>query len=132
MCVYVCVSMCTCVYVCLRMCVCVTFTCVRPRDTAGIVRRDVRAWCRRYAGPGTQMVTEQFQLDYGTYLSSTQKVVYVTIDGRGSKARGDRHLHEVYRRLGTVEVQDQITAGRYVHSVSGWWVVVGVDRWVGG
>ncbi|KAK2174164.1 hypothetical protein NP493_821g01037 [Ridgeia piscesae] len=67
-----------------------------------------------YAGPGTQMVTEQFQLDYGTYLSSTQKVVYVTIDGRGSKARGDRHLHEVYRRLGTVEVQDQITAGRYL------------------
>ncbi|KAI0215541.1 Dipeptidyl aminopeptidase-like protein 6 [Lamellibrachia satsuma] len=67
-----------------------------------------------YAGPGTQTVTEQFQLDYGTYMSSTHNVVYVSIDGRGSGARGDRHLHEVYRRLGTVEVQDQITAGRYL------------------
>ena len=68
--------------------------------------------CCSNAGPGKQMVTDQFQLGYGTYMSSTNKVVYVLIDGRGSGAQGDRYLHQVYRRLGTVEVQDQITAGR--------------------
>ena len=66
----------------------------------------------RYGGPGTQKVTEQFHLGYHTYLSGAENVIYVSIDGRGSGARGDRFLHEVYRNLGTVEVQDQINAAK--------------------
>jgi dipeptidyl aminopeptidase/acylaminoacyl peptidase len=42
------------------------------------------------------------------YLVSSENVIYVSIDGRGSGFRGDDFMHAVYRRLGTVEVQDQI------------------------
>ena len=47
-------------------------------------------------------------------MSSTENVVYVAIDGRGSGSRGHRYMHAVYRQLGTVEVQDQIEAARSV------------------
>ena len=67
----------------------------------------------RYAGPGSQSVTEKFRLGWSTYMSSSESVIYAVIDGRGSGARGQRHLHSVYRQLGTIEVDDQVTGARY-------------------
>lgn len=68
---------------------------------------------RRYAGPDTQQVTEEFKLDWSTYLTSSENVIYASIDGRGSSGRGLRFMHAVHRQLGTVEVQDQIAGARY-------------------
>ena len=73
----------------------------------------------RYAGPGTQRVTKMFPMgntlsNWLTYLKSTHKIAIGSLDGRGSKAAGDKLKFEVYRRLYTVEVEDQITAGRCV------------------
>ena len=65
-----------------------------------------------YAGPGSQKVTQQFKIDWSTYLSSSESVIVAFIDGRGTAAQGDQHLYDVYKRLGTVEVQDQLTAIR--------------------
>jgi len=69
-----------------------------------------------YGGPGTQRVTEQFNIGWGTYLSSSENIIYASIDGRGSGARGMRYLHSVYGNLGTIEVEDQITGARFLQN----------------
>lgn len=63
----------------------------------------------RYGGPGSQLVTDRFRIDWGDYLASEKGIIYVAIDGRGSGFAGDRKLHTLYRGLGTVEVEDQIS-----------------------
>ena len=67
----------------------------------------------RYGGPGSQQVTHRFRLGWDAYLSSTENIIIVQVDGRGSGARGQTYLHSIYKKLGTLEVQDQITAVRY-------------------
>lgn len=51
---------------------------------------------------------EKFNLDWGSYLAANKSIIYATIDGRGSGLKGDKILFELYRRLGTVEIEDQI------------------------
>ncbi|XP_029635770.1 dipeptidyl peptidase 4 isoform X1 [Octopus sinensis] len=65
-----------------------------------------------YGAPGSQKVTEQFELGWHTYLTSSHNIIYASIDGRGASGNGDRYMHEIYKSLGTVEVEDQILAGR--------------------
>ncbi|XP_055931792.1 inactive dipeptidyl peptidase 10-like isoform X2 [Argiope bruennichi] len=64
--------------------------------------------------PGSQLVTTEFQLHWGSYLSSRRNHIYAWIDGRGSGSQGDKMMHEVYYRLGSVEVEDQIEVTRYL------------------
>lgn len=59
------------------------------------------------------MVTDKFSVNWGSYLASKKNFVYTWIDGRGSGDQGDKRLHEVYRKLGTSEVEDQLTVARY-------------------
>lgn len=47
-------------------------------------------------------------------MSTRKNVIYGMIDGRGSGYRGDKFLHEVYHRLGSVEVEDQLEVTRFV------------------
>jgi inactive dipeptidyl peptidase 10 len=61
-----------------------------------------------YGGPGSQLVTERWKLDWNTYLASKRDFIVAQIDGRGSGGQGQKLLHEVYHRLGTVEVKDQL------------------------
>lgn len=68
-------------------------------------------WCNyenvnRNGRPGSKAVTERFQVDWGTYMSSHCDVVYVRLDVRGARGQSDRAL---YRQIGGVEVQDQVT-----------------------
>ena len=70
-----------------------------------------------YAGPDSQLVTDEFKLDWSTYLGSSENVIYASIDGRGSSARGNDFLHQVYYKLGTIEVQDQIDGTKYYTTV---------------
>lgn len=65
-----------------------------------------------YGGPGSQKVTEQFEIGWSTYLTSSLGIIHASVDGRGSSGNGDRFMHELYKAFGTVEVEDQITAGR--------------------
>ena len=64
--------------------------------------------------PGGQAVSERYQLDWDSVLVSSDSVIVARLDGRGSGFLGQRILHEVHQRLGTVEVQDQIAAVEYV------------------
>jgi hypothetical protein len=71
--------------------------------------------CPRNGRPGSQAVSEKFSVDWGTYMSSHNDVVYVKLDVRGAKGQGSRSL---YRHLGGVEVQDQITVLRSATELS--------------
>ncbi|BFZ22013.1 hypothetical protein BsWGS_25052 [Bradybaena similaris] len=63
-----------------------------------------------YGGPGSQMVTEKYSIDWHTYMTSSREVIYAFVDGRGSGGRGDRFLHSIYKQLGKHEVADSIAA----------------------
>lgn len=65
-----------------------------------------------YGGPCSQTVSYRFKLNWGTYLSSTYGIIYASFDGRGTGYQGDEIMHSIYRRLGTFEVEDQLTAAR--------------------
>ncbi|XP_031617317.1 inactive dipeptidyl peptidase 10 isoform X1 [Contarinia nasturtii] len=57
--------------------------------------------------PGASSITEKFQIDWGTYMSSRNDVIYIRLDVRGSKGQSKQAL---YRHLGGAEVEDQIDA----------------------
>ena len=55
-------------------------------------------------------MTEQYAIKWETYLVSSRNIVVLYVDGRGTGGRGKQWLHQVYKRLGTVEVDDTIKA----------------------
>jgi len=67
-----------------------------------------------YSGPGSQLVTDRWHVDWNTYLSGSKDYIVVEIDGRGSSGQGYQLLHEVYKRLGSVEVSDQLEVSEYL------------------
>ncbi|XP_024116225.1 inactive dipeptidyl peptidase 10 isoform X1 [Oryzias melastigma] len=64
--------------------------------------------------PGGQAVSDRFSLSWDSVLVSSDNVIVARLDGRGSGFQGQRVLHEVYQRLGTVDVQDQIAAVEFM------------------
>ncbi|XP_017691780.1 PREDICTED: dipeptidyl peptidase 4 isoform X1 [Lepidothrix coronata] len=71
-----------------------------------------------YAGPCSQKVDYTFDLSWATYLASTEQIIVASFDGRGSGYQGDEIMHAINRRLGTYEVEDQITAARKFSEMS--------------
>ncbi|XP_020500587.2 dipeptidyl peptidase 4 [Labrus bergylta] len=65
-----------------------------------------------YAGPCSQKTDFAYRVGWSTYLASTEKIIVASFDGRGSGYQGDELMHAIYKRLGTYEVEDQITAAR--------------------
>lgn len=63
----------------------------------------------RNGRPGSSMITQKNGIDWGTYMSSRNDVIYIRLDVRGSKGQSKKAL---YRHLGGAEVQDQIDALR--------------------
>ncbi|XP_055593286.1 dipeptidyl peptidase 4 [Uranotaenia lowii] len=61
--------------------------------------------------PGSFVVSEEFKMDWGTYMSSHNDVVYIKLDVRGARGQGKKAL---YRHIGGVEVQDQIAVIKYL------------------
>uniref|UniRef100_A0AAQ4P3E0 Dipeptidyl-peptidase 10 (inactive) n=1 Tax=Gasterosteus aculeatus aculeatus TaxID=481459 RepID=A0AAQ4P3E0_GASAC len=55
-------------------------------------------------------VSDRFSLGWDSVLVSSDTVIVARLDGRGSGSQGQRILHEVHHRLGTVDVQDQVAA----------------------
>ncbi|KAF3842714.1 hypothetical protein F7725_001563 [Dissostichus mawsoni] len=66
------------------------------------------------SAPGGQAVSERFSLGWDSVLVSSDSVIVARLDGRGSGFQGQRVLHEVHQRLGTVDVQDQIAAVEFM------------------
>lgn len=70
-----------------------------------------------YGGPDSSSVTNRYSIEWGTYLASSLDIIYVKIDGRGSGLRSDKHLHALYKKLGTVEVDDQVRTVEKLHEI---------------
>ncbi|KAI3356572.1 hypothetical protein L3Q82_017770 [Scortum barcoo] len=66
------------------------------------------------SAPGGQAVSDRFSLSWDSVLVSSDNIIVARLDGRGSGFQGQRILHEVHQRLGTVDVQDQIAAVEYM------------------
>ncbi|XP_070693812.1 inactive dipeptidyl peptidase 10-like [Pempheris klunzingeri] len=66
------------------------------------------------SAPGGQAVSDRYSLSWDSVLVSSDSIIVARLDGRGSGFQGQRILHEVHQRLGTVDVQDQIAAIEYM------------------
>ncbi|XP_072301344.1 inactive dipeptidyl peptidase 10-like isoform X2 [Eucyclogobius newberryi] len=64
--------------------------------------------------PGGQAVSELYSLGWDSVLVSSDSVIVARLDARGSGFQGQRLLHELHHRLGTVDLQDHITAVEYM------------------
>ncbi|KAM4705631.1 A-type potassium channel modulatory protein DPP6 [Rhinophrynus dorsalis] len=60
--------------------------------------------------PGSQSVTEKFEINWITVLVSSFSAIVIKFDGRGSGFQGTKLLHEVKKNLGFLEEKDQIAA----------------------
>ncbi|KAM4688389.1 A-type potassium channel modulatory protein DPP6 isoform 2-T2 [Discoglossus pictus] len=60
--------------------------------------------------PGSQSVTEKFEINWITVLVSSFSSIVIKFDGRGSGFKGTKLLHEVKRKLGILEEKDQVEA----------------------
>ncbi|XP_011055618.1 PREDICTED: inactive dipeptidyl peptidase 10 isoform X1 [Acromyrmex echinatior] len=76
--------------------------------------------------PGSEAVTDKFRIDWGTYMSSHNDVVYVRLDVRGARGQGKKDL---FRRIGGVEVQDQLTVLRHLLKTHKYLDVTRVGVW---
>lgn len=61
----------------------------------------------RHGAPGTQLVTEQWALNWES-LAAGAGAVLAAVDARGAGGRGLGAHHTLHRRLGTVELEDQL------------------------
>jgi dipeptidyl-peptidase-4 len=47
-----------------------------------------------YGGPGSQMVTDSWSVGWGEYLVTSRRIIYASIDGRGTGFQSDEHLFQ--------------------------------------
>ena len=48
------------------------------------------------------------------YLTDTRKIIVAQIDGRGTGYLSNEYMFEVYRNLGTIEIQDIINITKFL------------------
>lgn len=65
----------------------------------------------QYSGPNSQQVLDQFGFDWEHYLAANG-IIVVSVDGRGTGARGQEFRKCTYRRMGVLESQDQAEAAQ--------------------
>ncbi|PHS16434.1 MAG: S9 family peptidase [Kangiella sp.] len=72
-----------------------------------------------YGGPHAQMVTNRWGNYFLQYMAQQGYVVF-TMDNRGSNYRGKKFEDTLYRAMGSIEIDDQISGVKFLHSFS--WV----------
>ena len=70
----------------------------------------------QYSGPNSQQVLDKFGVDW-YYELAKQGYIIVSVDGRGTGARGEAFRKQTYMNLGIIESDDQIAAARYLGSL---------------
>lgn len=69
-----------------------------------------------YGGPHSQQVAHRWELDFDQILAQSGYVVF-TLDNRGAASRGHVFEAPLYRAMGGVEVEDQVTGINYLKSL---------------
>lgn len=69
-----------------------------------------------YGGPHAQLVTNNWLNGASLWMHwmASQGYIIFTLDNRGSANRGVKFEHSVHRRLGTLELEDQLTGVKYL------------------
>ncbi|MDR1200762.1 MAG: S9 family peptidase [Tannerellaceae bacterium] len=65
----------------------------------------------QYSGPNSQQVLDNYGFDWEHYLAS-KGVIVVSVDGRGTGARGEAFRKCTYLKMGAIEAKDQAEAAR--------------------
>ncbi|XP_015601081.1 venom dipeptidyl peptidase 4 isoform X2 [Cephus cinctus] len=73
-----------------------------------------------YAGPNTVRITDAASYGFHSFMTTNRSVIYAWIDGRGSAYKGSAMLYEIYRALGTVEIEDQIAVTKILKNKYSW------------
>lgn len=71
----------------------------------------------QYSGPNSQSVVDRFGIDWEYYAASVGYVI-VSVDGRGTGARGEDFRKCTYMNLGIYESDDQVAVARQLANLS--------------
>ncbi len=71
----------------------------------------------QYSGPNSQEVLDRWSVGFDEYLANKGYIV-MSVDPRGTGARGEAFRKVTYLQLGKYETADQIEAARYAASLS--------------
>ncbi|KAB7731685.1 prolyl oligopeptidase family serine peptidase [Rudanella paleaurantiibacter] len=90
---------------------------IRPTNFDSTKRHPVLMFV--YGGPGSQTVKNEWDSrDYFWYQMLAQKgYIIVSVDNRGTGARGNAFRTVTYGQLGKIETQDQISAAKYLKAL---------------
>lgn len=66
------------------------------------------------AAPSSQTVSAKWEVSWPWYLASTRNYIVAQIDARVSGLQGIKLRREIQRRIGLIEVQDQLTVLTYL------------------
>lgn len=62
-----------------------------------------------YGGPNSQVVDYQFNVrKFEAYMVTNFDVIVAMVNGRGSSANGEKYMKSVYKKLGKLEMHDQL------------------------
>jgi dipeptidyl aminopeptidase/acylaminoacyl peptidase len=67
-----------------------------------------------YGGPTLNKVSTRYKVGYDHYLAGRYRTIVVTMDVRGTPGRSDNFQHAIYKKFGTVEVDDTIDVIKWV------------------
>lgn len=70
-----------------------------------------------YGGPGSQTVLNSYSGDMWNQYLASQGIMIVSVDNRGTGARGEAFKKATYMQLGKLEIEDQIEAAKYLGSL---------------
>jgi len=66
----------------------------------------------RYAGPGSQLVVDEWKMDFNTFMASGLSYLVLEVDASGSGGQGEDQKVQIKNNLGQLEVQDQLDAAK--------------------
>lgn len=94
---------------------------IKPADFDASKKYPVLMFC--YGGPASQTVTDEWgcgrPFNYFWYQMLAQEgYIIVSVDNRGTAARGAEFLKSTYADLGRLETVDQVEAGKYLQKQS--------------
>lgn len=72
----------------------------------------------QYSGPNSQTVTDNWDFGNWEYVLSHKGYIVVSVDGRGTGARGEEFRKMTYLQLGKYETIDQIETAKYIGGLS--------------
>ncbi len=70
-----------------------------------------------YGGPHAQMVTNSWDRRYFLQYMAQQGYIVFTVDNRGSNYRGKKFEDPIYRAMGSIEVDDQVSGVKFLHTL---------------